>query len=86
MTVTWTGVLPHYSSVLYLVKFWWVVIDIFHIYCNSVWTFHYVSFFIQTFHLDLEKEGTTKKYFHVDKLKDRNEHQDVKCQVILTVT
>lgn len=74
MMITWTGVLPHYSSVLYLVKFWWVVIDILYVYCNSIWAFHYASFLIQTFHLVLGKEGTAKKYFHADKLKDRNEH------------
>lgn len=86
MKITWTGVLPYYSSVLCLVKFWGVVIGILHMYCNSVWTFYYVSIFIQAFHLDLEKEGTTKKYFHVDKSKDINEHEDAKCQVIFTVT
>lgn len=74
MMFTWTGVLPHYSSVLDLVKFWWVVIDILYVYCNSIRTFHYASLFIQTFHLVLGKEGTAKKYFRADKLKDINEH------------
>lgn len=58
--ITCTGVLPHHSSVCCLVKFWWVVIDILNIYCHRIWTFHYVSIFIQTFHLDLKKRRNNK--------------------------
>lgn len=70
--ITWAGVLPHYSKVPCLVKFWWVVIDILHIYCNSIWTFNYISTSIQTFHLIWKKKGTAKKYFHAHKLKGIN--------------
>lgn len=84
--ITCTGVLPHYSSVLCLVKFWWVVIDILNIYCNSTWTFHYISIFIQNFHLDLEKQQQKNISMQIDLgFKDLNENQVVKCKVILTV-
>lgn len=84
--ITCTGVLPHNSSVLCLVKFWWVVIDIFNIYCNSTWTFHYFSIFIQAFHLDLKKEKQQNNSMQMNSgFENLNENQIVKCKVILIV-